>query len=97
MDTLTIKFRDFLNEQLKNPDFRAEYEALEAEDTITQAIITAQDSTGLTLEQLAEKTGISQSEIQELQTGNANPTLQKLKNLANALGMKLKLEFQPMA
>ncbi len=93
---MTVRFRDFLNEQLKDPDFRAEYEAIEAEDTITQAIITAQDCNGFTIEQIAEKTGIPQSEIQELQAGNANPTLQKLKDLAHALGMKLKLEFQPI-
>ena len=32
-------FRDFLNEQLQDPEFRKEYEALEAEYSIKQAII----------------------------------------------------------
>lgn len=31
--TMTTKFRDFLNEQMKDDDFRREYEALELEET----------------------------------------------------------------
>lgn len=30
---MTTKFRDFLNEQMKDDDFRREYEALELEET----------------------------------------------------------------
>ncbi len=34
-------FRDYLNEQLKNEDFRAEYEKLELEFSIIQDVIDA--------------------------------------------------------
>lgn len=34
-------FRDYLNEQLKNEDFRAEYERLEPEFSIIQDVIDA--------------------------------------------------------
>jgi len=35
------KFNDFLNEQLQDPEVRAEYEALEPEFSIMQAMIDA--------------------------------------------------------
>jgi len=89
------KFNDFLNEQLKDPEIRSEYEALEPEFAIVQAIIDARVSVGLTQKQLSERTGIAQSDISKLESGNANPSLRTLQRLANGMGMKMKLEFVP--
>ncbi|MBR0316630.1 MAG: helix-turn-helix transcriptional regulator [Synergistaceae bacterium] len=69
------------------------YETLEIEDTIIQAFIKARKFSGLTQKQLSEKTGITQPDISKLENGNANPSLRTLKRLANAMGMKLKIEF----
>lgn len=90
------KFNEFLNEQLKDPEFRAEFEALEPEFAIIQAMMDARKSAGLTQKQLAEKTGIAQGDISKLESGNANPSLKTLQRLASAMGMKLKVEFLPM-
>lgn len=92
---MATKFKDFLKEQMKNPNFRKEYEALELEDTIIQAFIDARKFSGLTQKQLSEKTGITQPDISKLERGNANPSIRTLKRLANGMGMKLKLEFLP--
>ena len=89
------KFNDFLKEQLNDPLLRAEYEALEPEFTIIQAMIDARKSAGLTQKQLSEKTGIAQADISKLENGNANPSLRTLRRLANGLGMRLKVEFIP--
>lgn len=89
-------FREFLNEQLKDPAFKAEWDALEPEHNIKVAIITARKNSGLTQTQLAEKSGIAQGDISNLETGNANPTLNTLQRLASAMDMKLKLEFLPV-
>ena len=86
-------FNDFLNEQMKDNEFRKEYEALEIEDTIIQAFINARKISGLTQKQLSEKSGITQPDISKLENGNANPSIRTLKRLANAMGMRLKLEF----
>lgn len=91
------KFNDYLNEQLQDPDFRAEYAALENEFTIIQAMIDARKSSGLTQKQLAQRTGIAQSDISKLENGNANPSLKTLQRLAAGMGMKLKISFQPIA
>lgn len=65
------------------------------EYNMIQAIIDARKKSHLTQKQLAERTGIDQSDISKLETGNANPTLQVLKRLADGMDMVLKLEFIP--
>ena len=67
------RFDDYLAEQLQDPEFRAEWEALQPERAIVQAMIDARQKTGLTQKQLAEKTGISQSDISKFETGSGNP------------------------
>jgi len=91
------EWKEFLNEELNDPEFRAEYEALEPEFAIVKAMIEARKSTGLTQTQLADKTGIDQSDISRIENGNANPSLSTLKRLAAAMNMRLKLEFEPLA
>lgn len=90
-------FDEFLEEQLEDPEFRAEYEALEPEFAIVQAMIDARRTTGLTQKQLAEKTGIAQSDISKLETGGGNPSLKTLQRLAAGMGMVLHIEFRPAA
>ena len=81
-------FNDFLNEQLQDPEIRTEYEALEPEFAIIQAMIDARKSSGLTQKQLSEKTGIAQADISKLETGSANPSLRTLQRLAAGMGMR---------
>jgi transcriptional regulator with XRE-family HTH domain len=88
-------FKEFLKEQLQDPEFRAEYEALEPEFAIVRAMIEARKNTGLTQKQLSEKTGIDQGDISRIESGDGNPTLSTLKRLATGMGMTLKLEFLP--
>lgn len=90
---MSVKFDDFLQEQLKDNDFRAEYEALQPEYAIIQSIINARQEAGLTQRELSEKTGISQGDISKLERGNANPSLRTLQRLAAGMGKVLKIEF----
>jgi transcriptional regulator with XRE-family HTH domain len=87
---------DALKERMKNPEFRAEYEALDPEFAIIQVIIDARKSSGLTQKQLSEITGIAQGDISKLENGSANPSLKTLQRLATGMGMKLKVEFLPI-
>lgn len=88
---------DYLEEQLKNPEFRAEYEGLDTEYVIVNAIITTKIKTGLTSKELAKISGISRREIERIEFADANPSLRTLKRLAAGMGMKLKLEFSPIS
>lgn len=89
------KFNDFLKEQLEDPEIRAEYDALEPEFQIIQAMIDARKLKGITQKELSKRTGIAQSDISKLENGNANPSLRTLQRLASGMGYKLKLEFIP--
>lgn len=87
------KFNDFLNEQLNDPEIKEEYDALEPEFAIIQALIDARKQRGITQKELSERTGISQGDISKLENGNGNPSVRTLKRLASAMGMALKIEF----
>ena len=91
------KFNDFLAEQLKDPEFRKEYEALQPEHAVIQAMIDARKASGLTQKELSERTGIAQGDISKLENGNANPSIKTLQRLALAMGMTLKVEFLPLS
>ena len=86
---------DVLAEQMKDPEFKAEYDALEPEFAIIQAMIDARRCSGITQKQLAERTGIAQSDISRMETGSANPSLKTMQRLASGMGMRLKVEFIP--
>jgi len=88
-------FKNYLEEQLKNDEFREEYEKLEPEFSIIQAVIDARKTANLTQKELSEKTGIAQSDISKLENGNSNPTLAMLKRLADGMEMTIKLQFVP--
>lgn len=84
-----------LDEYMENPDFQREWDNLTPEFDAIQALIDARKSKNMTQRQLAQRTGIDQADISKIETGNANPTLQLLKRLAEGMDMILKLEFIP--
>lgn len=88
-------FRSYLNEQLKDEEFKAEYEKLEPEFSIIQAMINARKTNNMTQKELSERTGIAQSDISKLENGNSNPTISMLQRLADGMGMTVKLQFVP--
>lgn len=75
---MSTKFDDFLDEQLKDPEFRAEYEALQPEHAVIQALIDARKESGITQKELSERTGIAQGDISKLERGTANPSIKTL-------------------
>ena len=77
-------------------ELKKEQERLELEFSVMQAMIDARKSTGLTQKQLSEKTGITQADISKLESRNANPSFRTLQRLASGMGMKVKIEFQPI-
>ena len=89
-------FNGYMKEQLENPGYRREYEELEPEFALIQAMIDARKNSGLTQRELALRTGIAQGDISKIENGNGNPSLRTLKRLAQAMDMKLKLEFEPI-
>ncbi len=94
---MTARFDDFLREQLQDPEIRSEYESLQPERAVIQAIIDARRMSGLTQKELSERTGIAQGDISKLERGSANPSLRTLQRLAAGMGMNLQVSFVPKA
>ena len=86
---------NYLQEQLQNPEFAKEYEAVQPEMDIIRVIVDARTSQNLTQKELSARTGINQADISKLENGTRNPTINLLKRLADGMGMSLKIEFVP--
>ena len=87
------KFDDYLAEQLKDPEFKAGYDALEPEFSLIKALMDARLEKGLTQKELAEMTGISQGDISRIERGTANPSIKTIQRLATALDKKVHILF----
>jgi DNA-binding Xre family transcriptional regulator len=86
MKIKACKYKDLLKKELKNADFRREYEALEDEFIIAKEIINLRRIKKYTQKDLAEKAGTSQPAIARIESGNyRNVSLSFLKRIASAL------------
>ena len=85
---------DIINEQLKDEDFAKAWAETELEDQIKRSLIQARLDAGLTQKQLAERSGIRQSNISRIESGTATPTIQTLNAIAKGSGKKLKIIFE---
>ena len=89
-------YKDYKKRALQNSEVKAEYDALQPEYDIIQAMIDARVQQNMTQKDLSTKTGITQADISRIENGIRNPSLSMVKKLAHGLGMQLKLEFVPM-
>lgn len=89
-----MNLNEYIREQSKDPDFKKAYDDLAPEYEIIRAIIVARAETNMTQKELAEKTGIQQSHISRLESGNYNPSLKFLKRVAAGLGKELHISFK---
>ena len=94
--TNSTNYKDFLAEQLKDPEVKVEYDALESEFEIKRALIKARSVSGITQQELSKRTGINQSDISKLEQGKGNPSLKTLQRLAEGLGMRMEIKFVPV-
>ena len=83
----------YIKKQMDDPDYRMERESTRTEFEITRALIAARIEEGLTQKELAEKSGIRQSNISRIENGNCSPTVATLQALAKGLGRTLSVNF----
>ena len=87
------RYRQYKEKALENPSVKSEYDAMQPEYDLIQAMIDARISENMTQKELSAKTGITQADISRIENGTRNPSLSMLKRIAAGLGMQLKLEF----
>jgi ribosome-binding protein aMBF1 (putative translation factor) len=77
----------------KDPEFVAEYEALEEEFALANALIGARVQARMTQEDVAKRMGTTQAVIARLEGARSMPSTRTLKRFAEATGTELRISF----
>lgn len=94
------KFDDYLrtSKRANTPEARARRAVFQRAYAIASQVVTLREKRGLTQVQLAERSGVPQSEISRIERGSVHPTERTLVRLADALDADLMLvERKPRA
>ncbi len=76
---------------LKEPRYRAAYDALTPEFELAKALIRARLRAGLSQAELARRMGTTQSVIAKLESGKSLPSTRTLHRYARATGSKVRI------
>ncbi len=88
-----MEFKKYLDKQLENEEFKKEWEEFQPELQLMKQVIGERIKQNISQKELADRMGTKQANISKLENGNANPSLDFLKRLANSLGKKLEIKF----
>ena len=80
---------------LKDPAFRAAYEAPDEEFEFIREAVKARAKAGLTQEEVAKRMQTTQAAVARLEGGSVMPSTRTLKRFAQATGHRLKISFVP--
>lgn len=89
-----IPVEEAAQDWVKDPEFRAAYDALEEEFAVVSALIKARADAGLTQEEVARRMGTTQAVIARLEGGRVKPSTRTLERFAKATGTRLKITFE---
>jgi len=88
---------EMVQEWMKEPEFRREYDALEAEFALFDELLKARQAAGLTQAQVAERMGTKPSAVARLEAGGGSkshsPSLSTLTKYARAVGCQLEVRL----
>lgn len=80
---------------MADPAFKAEYESLDAEFALIEALVRARTNARLSQAELAQRIGTTQSAIARLEGGKVSPSVNTLRRYAEATGTELRIELVP--
>ena len=86
-------FDKYLKEQMDDPKFKQEWDNGEMEYQMMMLVLKARSEQNLTQSELAERTGIRQSNISRIEKGQAMPSISTLNKIAHGLGKQLQIKF----
>ena len=75
----------------EGPEAVEELEALRDYFRLAREVAAARKQRGLSQRQLADRCGVHQSEISDIERGEANPTYRTLQSIARGLGSRFRL------
>lgn len=92
-------FQSFLDDTLSEIKITEDTENEVYEDydiylEISEQIISIRSSARLTQKELAMECGLTQANISNIEKGSSKPTIDSLRKIADALGKRLRIEFE---
>lgn len=84
---------DWKREKLKDPKFKAAYDALEEEFALANELIGARARAKLSQEEVARRMGTSQSAVARMESGRTLPSTSSLVKYAKATGHKVRIKL----
>lgn len=88
-----VDFQEYLEKQLKNPEFKKYYDEYGKQLEIAYQILQLRKRKKMSQAELAKKIGTKQSNIARMETGQQNFTTETLQKIASAFNCNLKIEF----
>ena len=89
------KLADLHEKWSREPDYREAYDELGPEFELARSLIEARTRAKLTQAELAERMKTTQSVIARLESGRSRPSTRTLDKIAQAIGTKLRVSFDP--
>ena len=89
-----IPVEEVAKEWMKDPAFRAAYDALEEEFALAEALIKARAAADMTQEEVAKAMGTTQAAVARLESGRSRPSTRTLRRFAEATGTQLRISFE---
>ncbi len=90
---------EMINEWMRDPAFKKEYDALESEFVLFDELIKARSNAGLTQAEVAERMGTKTPAIARLESGGGSkkhsPSIATLLKYADAVGCGLEIKLIP--
>lgn len=84
-----VPFREWLDEELKDPEFKRLYDESSVKWRVAMQIVEARQRANLTQGELARQIGDRQQNISRIESGEQNITVGTLNKIAKAVGGQL--------
>lgn len=94
-DVVLIDEDEILNEELADPELRAEWEERAPARAFANAIIAIRAKEGLTQKEFAQRLGMNQPQISRLEAGEHVPDLKTLVRVAAGFDIELMIDIKP--
>lgn len=93
MKNKPVSLQQVLKQELKNPNFRQEWEKSESAYQVGRQLIQARIEANLSQRDLARRANTTQAVISRIESTSVNPSIGLLDRLARALGKTLQIRF----
>ena len=89
-----VSFEEALQEDLKDNEFKAEFDAVDLEARVAIQLAKAREAASMTQGQLAERAHMKRQAINRIETKGQNLTLQTLGKISHALGFDVEVKLK---